>query len=174
MAAFSQQRVQVLSEQVRHLARLLNRPGQFRGARQRILLAIANEGALAVPSLARTIGTSRQNVQLLIDRLAQDGCIEPCDNPAHKRSPLYRLTPTGAEALTKARQAETRILERLALPAEQIEMAIEVLKRIGQDLGAANSGQPQTNQPLRKPRKASIPTVPSEEIDEHELPVNLL
>src|SRR6185369_13065046 len=174
MATFGQQRVQVLSEQVRHLARLLNRPGQFRGARQRILLAIASEGALSVPYLARTTGTSRQNVQLLIDRLAQDGCIEPCDNPAHKRSPLYRLTPIGGEALTRARRAEAPVLERLALPAEQIEMAIEVLKRIGQHLGAANSGQPQTNQPLRKPRKASIPTVPSEEIGEHELPVNLL
>ena len=175
MATFSQQqRVQVLSEQVRHLARLFNRPGpaQFRVARKDILLAIATEGALAVPYLARSIGTSRQNVQLIIDRLAQDGCIESCDNPAHKRSPLYRLTPIGAEALATARQAETRILEQLALPAEQIEMAIDVLKRLGQHLGLGKASQ--THQTFRKPRKPSIPTAPSEEIDEHELPVNLL
>lgn len=174
MATVSQHRIQVLSEQVRHLARLFNRPGpgQFRVARKDILLAIASEGALAVPFLARSIGTSRQNVQSIIDRLAQDGCIEPCDNPAHKRSPLYRLTPIGVEALARARRAEARSLEQLALPAEQVELAIDVLKRIGAHLGLGKASQ--TQQTFRQPRKASIPPARSEEIDEHELPVNLL
>ena len=171
--AVSQQRLQVLSEQVRYLARLFNRPGpgQVRVAHKDILLTIASEGPQAVPFLARIIGTSRQNVQSIIDRLVQDGCLEPCDNPAHKRSPLHRLTPIGVELLATMRRTQPPMLAQLALSADQIEVAIDVLQRIGQHLGPCKAIQ--THPTLRKPRKVSIPPR-SEEIDENELPVNLL
>ena len=49
----------------------------------------------SIPQIAAAIGMTRQGVLKQINQLVGDGLVEPLPNPAHKRSPLYRLTADG-------------------------------------------------------------------------------
>jgi DNA-binding MarR family transcriptional regulator len=185
MPRAAQYNFQVLSEEIVRLARLLSRPGadHFRAARKEILKAIADNGQLAVPHLARTVGTSRQNIQLIIDRLKAEGCVEASNNPAHKRSPLYRLTPQGLEVLALASRAESQMFERLDLSEAQIQAALQVLSQISQHLGSSPVAVIRTPRVgvARRATPGPEPTalVPKPEgwiaeVEGNELPVNLL
>ena len=48
-----------------------------------------------VPQIARATGTSRQNIQMVVNRLQRSGYIELMTNPSHKRSPRVVLTERG-------------------------------------------------------------------------------
>lgn len=48
-----------------------------------------------VPQIAAAMGVTRQGVLKQINLLVDEGLIQPLPNPAHKRSPLYALTPIG-------------------------------------------------------------------------------
>ena len=185
MPRAAQYNFQVLSEEIVRLARLLNRPGsdRFRVARKAILQTIANNEQLAVPHLARMVGTSRQNTQLIIGRLKAEGCVDASDNPAHKRSPLYRLTPRGLEVLARANLAESQMSERLDLSEAQIQAALQVLSQISQHLGSSPVAVIRTPRVAvaRRATPGPEPTglVPKPEgwiaeVEGNELPVNLL
>jgi DNA-binding MarR family transcriptional regulator len=182
---------QLLSEEVVHLARLLNRPGydRFRATRKEILQAIADHEGLTVPHLARIIGTSRQNIQFIIDRLKSEGCVDTSDNPAHKRSPLFSLTPHGSEVLVLASRAESRMSERLDLSEAQILAALQVLSHISQQLGSNRTSRTSRTSrarrlptaAVRRSKASPLPIPPGREhepfvpeMEANELPVNLL
>src|SRR5258708_1691561 len=65
-----------------------------------VLQAVHRSGAQTVPQIARLNSTSRQNIQVLVNRLKKEGCIEVVPNPAHRRSSLVRLTEQGRAALS--------------------------------------------------------------------------
>src|SRR2546423_8021593 len=52
-------------------------------------------GPQTVPQIARARFSSRQNIQILVNRLQQEGLVELVGNPEHKRSGLVRLTSRG-------------------------------------------------------------------------------
>lgn len=66
------------------------------------VLSTVSEEPLAVPAIARRLGQVRQAVQRVADDLTAAGQLRAEPNPAHRRSPLYAITPEG-----------TRLLERL-------------------------------------------------------------
>lgn len=71
-------------------------PFGLTSARWQMLGAIALAGApLATPALAAAMGVSRQGAQKQLDLLLADGLVDLEPNPAHARSPLYRLTAAG-------------------------------------------------------------------------------
>lgn len=74
-------------------------PFGLTSARWQILGSIALSGQkVTAPQIAEQMGLSRQGVQKQLNLLVDDGLIEKLDNPAHRRSPHYHLTPQG-EAL---------------------------------------------------------------------------
>jgi hypothetical protein len=122
-----------------------------------------------VPQIARTRFSSRQNIQILINRLQQEGLVEFFTNPDHKRSALVRLTPRGhaviAEAGKEAAELSTRILPSFS--QSELSSATDVLSRLRSLL------QP-SHDPFRPGTERVAPPPDSESknfrVENHQLP----
>jgi DNA-binding MarR family transcriptional regulator len=104
-------RVVMLFEDVRLLARRLNYGNSNAGGGVAagglgVLRALREHGDQTVPQIGRLRGTSRQNIQIVVNRLAAEGFVEFVRNPAHKRSELVRLTDAGQRAFEAADREE--------------------------------------------------------------------
>ncbi|MFE7541968.1 MarR family winged helix-turn-helix transcriptional regulator [Streptomyces platensis] len=100
-----------------------------------LLDALRTEGPRTVPQLARSMGLDRQPVQRWVNHAAELGLVVTAPNPAHRRSPLIRLTGEGTAAIRGVQQFEaTELRHRLAdLPAEDVRTALHVLDRLGEE-----------------------------------------
>src|SRR5207247_10216928 len=66
-----------------------NEPGDAVGAGEiSVLRALSEHGAHTVPQIARLRDTSRQNIQILVNRLASQGLVEFSSNPDRKSTRL--------------------------------------------------------------------------------------
>jgi DNA-binding MarR family transcriptional regulator len=162
-----------------------------------VLRVLKEHGAQTVPQIARLRGTSRQNIQILVNKLKAEACIAPSLNPAHKRSVLVELTGAGQELLALAVGQEASFLTGLAsaVSAAEVESATSLLRQLRQLLPKAESAGmaapdhlrtiPERGLPRVAPRKLPppanrqqptpavlVPSVP--ESDEADLPYNLL
>ncbi len=76
------------------------------GARWQILGAIVSaDRPQPVAWLARDLGANRQNVQRIVNDLAQDGLVVFEPNPHHRRAHLVVLTEKGRQAFDAAIRA---------------------------------------------------------------------
>ncbi|WP_328546810.1 MarR family winged helix-turn-helix transcriptional regulator [Streptomyces platensis] len=100
-----------------------------------LLDALRTEGPRTVPQLARSMGLDRQPVQRWVNHAAELGLVVTAPNPAHRRSPLIRLTAEGTAAIRGVQQFEaTELRQRLAdLPSEDVRTALHVLDRLGEE-----------------------------------------
>src|SRR5947208_10000013 len=80
-------------------------------AARSILHLLDQEGAQTVPALAESRSSSRQNVQIIVDRLQRMGWVEFHDNPRHKRSRLVQLTEDGRQALANSETEAEQLLQ---------------------------------------------------------------
>src|ERR1051325_5354902 len=89
-------------------------------------------GPQTVPQIARARFSSRQNIQILINRLKEEGLVEFVSNPDHKRSVLVRLTHRGQATIAQATAAEARLSNDLLPSFSQTELssATEVLSKL--------------------------------------------
>lgn len=72
-------------------------------ARWQMLGAIALADApLSAPHIGQAMGVTRQGAQKQLHLLLDQGLLEVCPNPAHRRSPLYTLTPLGRRTYQQA------------------------------------------------------------------------
>lgn len=103
--------------------------GWHTAARRSVLLELQERGPQPVPELARSRGVSRQDIQTRMDRLRDEGLVSARENPRHRRSPLFELTPFGREELARLLRRERGSLARLAegLPAARIRAAVRTL-----------------------------------------------
>jgi DNA-binding MarR family transcriptional regulator len=81
-----------------------------------VLEALSDSPDSTVPDIARSKRVTRQHIQVLVNQLLAAGLIEQRENPAHKRSPILRLTASGDDCFREVRRRERRIL-RSAAPA---------------------------------------------------------
>jgi DNA-binding MarR family transcriptional regulator len=153
----------------------------------RLLQLLGEHASLTVPQLARLRGTSRQNIQILVNRLASEGCVELNGNPAHKRSALVRLTEQGRARLTVAEDQDQQLEKELLARLSETEFgpALELIRRLRQAISRveSNSGPPPQGAKRRGPEKndlitksESVPETPglNDEPNDFGLPVNLL
>jgi DNA-binding MarR family transcriptional regulator len=107
-------------------------PGDLPGAEHAVLEILDRAGAMTVPQIARERSTSRQNIQILVDRLAVQGRIELVSNPAHKRSGLVRLTHKGRAWLAAGEQAQMQTLLEIGehLSEMEINATASLLRKI--------------------------------------------
>src|SRR5882672_4400371 len=143
------------------------------GARS-VLLILGRSGAQTVPEIARERSTSRQNIQIVVNRLKRAGLADLEINPAHKRSALVRLTERGKVLLSHLEQTESSLHESMLskLSPEELASTMKCLRKIRQLLVGDVNGH---GSEKHTPRDAAPPVLPEEAPSEEEgFPVNLL
>lgn len=105
--------------------------GLPRGA-YHVLRALERNGPQSVPQISRWRATSRQNIQILVNRLKAKGWVELSINPAHRRSSLVRLTARGRALLAQGTSQNAETLEGLSreLSASDVMGAARLLEDI--------------------------------------------
>jgi len=108
-------------------------------ARWQMLGAIALAGApLTAPQIGDAMGVTRQGAQKQLNLLLEQRLVATRSNPAHRRSPLYELTPQGralyqrVESLWADRAAGIAAL----IPAEHARAATATLESMMRHLQA--------------------------------------
>ena len=89
------------------------------------VLATVLREPLSVADISRLVGTSRQSVQRVADRLVDEGLAEYQPNPAHRRAKLLTPTNQGRSAVRAIAPAHAELAHQLAL-----ELGEENLGRI--------------------------------------------
>jgi DNA-binding MarR family transcriptional regulator len=162
--------------------------GDLAGGVRAVLLVLGRNSPQTVPEIARTRCTSRQNIQIVVNRLKEEGLLELVSNPTHKRSALVQLTAKGQAAFHQIEMAETRLLSHLLVDLSQDELisATKCLEKVRHALTKecqpSDSDSPQTEPliiaPVRtmKMTKAKHPHSKSETSasDDDSFPFNLL
>lgn len=162
----------------------------FTGAVSGVLQALAAGGPHTVPEVARERRTSRQNIQVVVNRLKKAGLVEMESNPAHKRSSLVRLTGKGKAAFGLIQETESERLESLLaqIQEEDLACARRVLSQLCQSLGGRGvheAGHGQANlqrsrssagakAKVSRRRNARPPSAMEGTSDEEVFPLNLL
>lgn len=106
-------------------------------ARWQILGAItAVERPQPVAWLARDLGANRQNVQRIVNDLAEDGLVRFEANPHHRRAQLVVLTDKGRQTFDAAMRLQAPWVNRLSdgLALDEIKSAHRVIKRLQTNL----------------------------------------
>lgn len=106
-------------------------------ARWQILGAItAAERPQPVAWLARDIGANRQNVQRIVNDLAEDGLVRFEANPHHRRAQLVVLTDKGRQTFDAAMSLQAPWVNRLSdgLAIDEIKAAHRVITRLQANL----------------------------------------
>lgn len=87
-----------------------------------------------VPAAARRLRQSRQSAQRIVDLLAAEGLLDAHDNPDHRTSPLYGVTPAGRATLERLDLSATDWLEFIGARMDTREMRqlIDSLSRLSQ------------------------------------------
>ena len=109
----------------------LARPAELSSARWQVL-GVVDHGPATVASVARTMGLTRQSVQLTANALVESGLVELIDNPDHRTARLIAITAAGRRALRKveARHAAwaDRLGRQLGLP--DLRTTLDGLRRV--------------------------------------------
>ena len=97
-----------------------------------ILEFLLRNGPTTVPDVARRRGVTRQHVQALVNPLLEEGLVEAVENPAHRRSPLMRLTARGERTIRRMRRREAAVLDEAdpGLSRGELQRTASALRRI--------------------------------------------
>ena len=118
-------RLRIVADQVHH-------HGEMTGPLRGLLRGLDKLGEQTVPQLARARAVSRQHIQALINQLVEEGLVELIANPAHKRSPLARLTALGKKTVNAMNREEAKLLGKADLSVTDKDMreAAETLRTV--------------------------------------------
>jgi len=118
-------RLKVVVEQI-------HKEGQMSGGLRGVMRSLLAEGPQTVPQMARTRPTSRQHIQVLVNRLLELGLVELVDNPAHKRSRLVSLTPEGRKRIEAMNRREAALLQKLQVDVSEksLNSSARTLKKL--------------------------------------------
>ena len=102
-----------------------------------VLNLLLEHGPMTVPQMGRAQALSRQFVQRMVNEAAARGLVEPAPNPAHRRSPLIRLTGEGTAAITALIGHERELMRQVGggLTDADITACLRVLTRMLEFLG---------------------------------------
>jgi len=120
---------------------ILSAPLGLTSARWQALGAIAlADLPRSVPQIADEMGMTRQGAQKQVNLLEAAGLVETMDNPRHKRSPLYRLTPVGQSTYGAINDLHTTWANALAetLDGSALQSTFECLVALDERLGTVD------------------------------------
>jgi len=151
-------------------------------AEHAVLDLINQSGVLTVPQIAQKRFTSRQNIQILVDRLEKQAHVEILGNPAHKRSVLVRLTELGRAWLADDERSRKQFHNEIGslFSGEEIALLGSALSKLHGALAGASRQTERGPKPNPSPRhskrgsQALQKQALEPEILEEEFPLNLL
>ncbi len=135
--------VEDLLDEVRLLWHAMSRAGERLHEKERVTLGmravlefLALHGPSTVPQVARSRHVTRQHVQSLANELVELRLAALAANPAHKRSPLVRLTAEGEKVIERMRGRERRYFERIEVGRDDDDLrsAAETLRSVREAL----------------------------------------
>ncbi|HEX4342825.1 MAG TPA: MarR family transcriptional regulator [Verrucomicrobiae bacterium] len=180
-----------LANRLKKAARAVHSPAKIPVEGKNILQSLAENGPRTVSQMARERSSSRQSIQMLVNKLVAGGWVEFEENPAHKSSRLVQLTTPGRELLEVVSEREAGFFAPLlnGVTGEEIFSTTEILARLRALLeGRKPSPIKVKTHPRvisRPPRaakhpapiaakKVEPPPVVPDAADDDSLPVNLL
>jgi DNA-binding MarR family transcriptional regulator len=96
-----------------------------------VLEQLARGGPSTVPEIARARYVTRQHIQMLVNGLSEQKLVAFQNNPAHKRSPLVRLTPKGERTIERMLEKERRLLAgNFGIRSADLQHAADVLRTV--------------------------------------------
>ena len=109
----------------------LTRPTRQTTARWQ-LLAILEDGPMAVAQIARTLGLARQSVQRVADSMESTGLVRYDANPRHRRAKLVSLTDQGRAVLSSIQAAQRPWADAIgaAVGERELRRASALLERV--------------------------------------------
>lgn len=143
MAEHTDEALQVLIDEVRLLWNSLVQRGEALHADEPVTMGmravlefLARQGPASVPNIARSRRVTRQHIQVLVNELQDEGCVSLAENPAHRRSPLVRLTDRGRRTLARMSRREAEVLSAAPIPASpaRLDRAARTLRAVRQAL----------------------------------------
>lgn len=95
-----------------------------------VLDLLRARGPMTVPQIGRAQSLSRQFVQRMVNSAQADGLVRAVPNPAHRRSMLLELTPTGAARIRAVHAREHRLLRDVGgdLTEADVDACLRVLR----------------------------------------------
>jgi DNA-binding MarR family transcriptional regulator len=125
----------------------LAKPQGQTSARWQVLAAIETAPA-SVAAIAHMLSLARQSVQRVADLLVEDGLAEYEANPAHRRSPLLRLSERGRAVLSRLQAAQRPWADALAehVGEDALRAALPALDSL---LAALRPTEPKTSHGAR-------------------------
>jgi DNA-binding MarR family transcriptional regulator len=126
----------LLFHRLRAAADQVHGHGEISAGLRGVLRDLSRFGPQTVPQMARRRPVSRQHIQVLVDRLAEDGHVELNPNPAHKRSRLVCLTARGESFVATMNRREEKILGGLKISVKEKDLrtAAQVLRKLRESL----------------------------------------
>ena len=173
------EQVQILANQIKRSAFVLDDPQQPLAVGRAVLETLESNGPQTVPAIAERRNSSRQNVQIVVNRLQRLGLVELISNPAHRRSGLVRITQEGSATLQNGGKHESRLLQDLRQRIAEIDLepTMKLLAQLQQALAnrETENGHPSTKpRPQRQPAPQQTTAEMTENSDDYTLPYNLL
>ena len=175
-------KLEAMLEEINALSILLRKRGPettepaLPSAARSVLAVLKRNGPMTVPALGRVRGTSRQNIQGIVNRLEAEGCVHFAQNPAHKKSELVSATEYGLSVLEKNEDSNSKHVDALLAQCSEEELAsVSGLLRRLREVLAGDEMTPERKKEVSEARKqrAKRTTFPEYQIEE-ELPVSLL
>lgn len=130
--------VRTCFNQLKSLSDQLNEGLGVNASMRAVLEGLHSNDGRTVPDLARERGVSRQHVQTVMNSLLDRNLVRAEDNPEHKKSVLYVLTPKGAEIFAEVGRREAAPMVSLAdaFSEQEINTACALLARMNRELKA--------------------------------------
>jgi DNA-binding MarR family transcriptional regulator len=121
-----------LFHRLKVVAKELHAEDNITAGKRGVLLDLYRLGPQTVPHLARARPVSRQHIQSLVKPLFEAGYVEFVDNPAHRGSPLVRLTVRGGDLTERILQREAPPLTQAAgrVPKKDLDKTLKALRAI--------------------------------------------
>jgi DNA-binding MarR family transcriptional regulator len=121
-----------LFHRLKVVAKELHAEDNITAGKRGVLLDLRRLGPQTVPQLARIRPVSRQHIQSLVNQLYAAQFVEFIENPAHRGSPLVRLTAPGSDLTDRIMRREATPLNRAAgrVPRTDLERTLGALRAI--------------------------------------------
>ena len=101
----------------------LNQESGITASMRAVMEALYPDNELTVPDIARQKQVTRQYIQQIANELLARSLTQSLDNPAHKRSPLIKLTPSGLKQFSAIIDREQKLLQSLSNEFDEQNLA---------------------------------------------------
>ena len=122
----------MLFRELRSATQTIHGDAEATAGRRGLLSELLTDGPATVPALAGRRHVSRQHIQVLVNRLVEEGLVSLEPNPRHKRSRLVTITALGRKTASDMLAKEKDLLRRFpaAVAPKEVAQASAVLRRV--------------------------------------------